>query len=388
MSHQLPYVLHVASWYPTVDRPFTGDFIQRHIEAVSPEFSGCVLHVHRLEKDSPAKWLVEHHAHYRLYLRYFSCRFRWFVPLLYTFFYFQGCIKICKQHGRPAILHVHVLNRLALVVGWLQRWLKVPLIISEHWTGYHDNRFEKLPTLQQMAMKKLALRARRILPVTVHLQRAMEEKGLIGKYAVVPNVVNTSLFQFNSLRKNFMKFKWVHVSNLRDSHKNVSGILRVFARFLRHYPGHELHIVHSDKNSSLEKYAEALQLPNQLVKFHGAMEHQQLAPFMASCQALLLFSHFENFPCVIAEAWAAGLPVVSSNVGGIREHLDKNKGELCEAGNEHSLYQSMETLFQRYSQFSHDSIRSYAVNHFSKEAVGARLAELYKSTPDNSPKNA
>ncbi len=378
MNERKPYALHVASWYPVHDKPFAGDFIQRHIQAIADKFPSCVLHVHRIAQVPDSNWQVVSQGNFTEYIKYFSCRFRLLVPLFYALYYLQGCKKICKQHGHPALLHVHVLNRIAIVALWLWRRLRVPLFVTEHWTGYHDERFAHLSKLQQSAMRKLTSGAQWILPVTQHLQRAMAQHGLIGNYAVVPNVVDVDQFQPQPQPLAQDTFRWLHISNLRDGHKNVSGILRVFARFVTAHPGHELHIVHSHRNVSLEQYADELGLTEGQVKFHGALSHDELAPFVASCRALLLFSHFENFPCVLPEAWAAGIPAVSSAVGGIPEYFSEEQGELCDPGDEVSLFAAMERLYNRYHEFDKVALHNYANEHFSREAVGGRVVALYR----------
>ena len=383
MNESKPYALHVASWYPTHDKPFAGDFIQRHIQAIADKFPSCVLHVHRINKVSDSNWQVVPQGNFTAYIKYFSCKFRLLVPLFYVFYYLQGCKKICQQHGHPALLHVHVLNRIAIVALWLWRRLRVPLFVTEHWTGYHDKRFGRLGNLQQRAMRKLTSGAKRILPVTKHLQNAMAQHGLKGNYTVVPNVVDVGHFQPNRHAVEQEAFRWVHISNLRDGHKNVSGILRVFARFAKAYPGQELHIVHSHTNVSLEQYAAELGFAEGQVQFHGAMSHDKLAPFVASCQVLLLFSHFENFPCVLPEAWAAGIPAVSSAVGGIPEYFSKDQGELCTSGDETSLFAAMERLYTRYHEFDKVTLHNYTIEHFSREAVGGKIVAQYRECSKN-----
>ena len=58
------------------------------------------------------------------------------------------------------------------------------------------------------------------------------------------------------------------------------------------------------------------------MSFTGLLEGQKLADELASGDFLVMSSNYENMPVVILEALASGLPVVSTNVGGIKEMID------------------------------------------------------------------
>ena len=53
------------------------------------------------------------------------------------------------------------------------------------------------------------------------------------------------------------------------------------------------------------------------VRFEGWVSSRELADRMARASALVIASEFEVSPTVLAEAWAVGLPVVATAVGGI-----------------------------------------------------------------------
>ena len=59
--------------------------------------------------------------------------------------------------------------------------------------------------------------------------------------------------------------------------------------------------------------------------------HETVPTFMNACDALVLTSTYEASPCVIKEAMACNLPIVSVNVGDVAERIDGVEGcYLCE----------------------------------------------------------
>ena len=82
--------------------------------------------------------------------------------------------------------------------------------------------------------------------------------------------------------------------------------------------------------TAIRNQATALGLANR-VRFHGYMS--ETAPALAAASIFLLSSRSEGFPRSILEAMRAGLPVVASDVGGVREAVaDGETGYLVQSG--------------------------------------------------------
>jgi glycosyltransferase involved in cell wall biosynthesis len=93
-----------------------------------------------------------------------------------------------------------------------------------------------------------------------------------------------------------------------------------------------------------------------------------------------LFSNYENLPCVIAEAFAAGIPVLSTNVGGISEFFNEKLGILIEVKNETELLSSLNKMLDKQGEFDNSYIHKYAKENFSYDVIGKELLQIYQET--------
>jgi glycosyltransferase involved in cell wall biosynthesis len=204
---------------------------------------------------------------------------------------------------------------------------------------------------------------------------------LAGRYHVVPNVVDTDLFHLPTGKENRpgKKKRILHVSGLVPV-KNIPGILRVVKRLADKRHDFELYIVgEGELREDFEHLALELGILNKVVFFQGGKRVEEVAVSMRESDFLLLFSDYENSPCVIVEAMASGLPVLASNVGGIPELVNERIGMLAAPRDEEGLLAALEKMLDKCTGYDKEYLRGEAVRRFSYEAVGKEFLEIYNN---------
>ena len=145
-----------------------------------------------------------------------------------------------------------------------------------------------------------------------------------GKITVLYNGVNQSPVT-RALRKSGTAVL-LYVGRLSPE-KGVADLLRAIA--LLKTPV-QLNIVGDGvQRNELQQLATALNL-DEVVNWIGLKKPEEIPLFMAQADLLCLPSHMEGVPNVALEAFASGLPVVGTRVGGIPEIVSETTGVLTE----------------------------------------------------------
>jgi glycosyltransferase involved in cell wall biosynthesis len=110
------------------------------------------------------------------------------------------------------------------------------------------------------------------------------------------------------------------------------------------------------------------------------LEGQALIDELATSDFMLLSSNYETQGVVLLEAFACGLPVVSTNVGGIPEIVNGSNGILVPPQNPIAFADAMQTMLQSYQNYDAEALRNSIIKKFSNEAVGKLLNSLYSNT--------
>ncbi len=371
-------VLFVSSWYPTQDKPTAGNFVQKHAEAAAHFASVDVLHVAfdrslktKFEYQKEEKNNITSHL---VYIRPPGIKCSLIKTIKYIKAYFYGYKMIYGHQGKPDIIHANVLMPVGLIAFLFHLFKKVPYVITEHWTGYLPQDPNK-PGWRLCLFRFFAKKAARLMPVTAHLVNAMKKSGIKGNYTVVPNVVDTRLFLPANAQTDKVK-RIIHVSSLLDQQKNFSGILLALSLLAEKRDDFVLEVVSDGDFEQFARKYQKLNISHKLF-FHGRKNTGEVAAMMQRADFLLLFSNYENFPCVIAEAMACGLPVLSSEVGGIAEHIGPARGLLTEAQNIDALVLQLDQMLDTCRSYDKNAIRAYAEKHFAYEVVGKQFLEIY-----------
>ncbi len=367
-----------------------GLFIKRHAETVLELCNVSVLYVHPEDQRSDRKSDIlkteeDGIQTWRIYFRKSKSRLKIIARLInllkFFFYHFKGIILISKKHRKPDLIHVNVLTRLGFIAWIYKAFTSTPYIITEHWTRYLPEVNSFGGKLRLMLSKLVVKNASAVLPVTENLQKAMQSYGLENKnYQVIPNVVDVDLFTPSEKKPENSKIKIVHLSCFTDAQKNITGILSVIRKLTSFRQDFELHFIgDGDDFDQMKQISNNYNLTNKQVFFNGLLEGKELVEAISTADLMILFSRYENLPVVILESFACGVPVVSSQVGGIHEHLNQKRGALVEAGNEDQFLKTLNHTLDQLSRFNKKEIRQYAVDHFSREVIGKQLFEIYSS---------
>ena len=238
------------------------------------------------------------------------------------------------REWRPDVIHCHAMARIAelcLRVGERTR-----CVISLHGGGANVPGVEakslKAPTRRRIPWGKMldyALGWTRRIPedfggiVCVGEDEYDRYKAIHPHVMFLPNGVDTSLFPTPSskLQAPSSKLSLLCVARI-DRQKNQMALVEALAR----HPGTTLRLVgpatQPDYLEELKAKAEELGVSDR-VAFVGALRpgSPELIAEYENADAFVLASRHEPFGIVALEAWAAGLPVVASDVGGL--------GRLC-----------------------------------------------------------
>jgi glycosyltransferase involved in cell wall biosynthesis len=115
---------------------------------------------------------------------------------------------------------------------------------------------------------------------------------------------------------------------------NVACILRAFAHIQRRYPEAAL-IVAGDGSQRAELEALARELSLHNTEFIGRVEQARMHELCERADIYLNSSNIDNMPGSIIEAYAAGLPVVTTDAGGIPYILKHEETGLMVARDDH-----------------------------------------------------
>lgn len=208
----------------------------------------------------------------------------------------------------------------ALVTSQLCRIFNVKYIAKLH-GGDLPNRLQKSPFLCELLFRN----AYKITAPSAYLMKAFEvkySKNLI----YIPNTIEIDKYNFLKRECNVPKLLWV-----RSFSKiyNPKMAIEVLYNLKKDFPNSTLTMVGPDKENLIDdckKYASEL---NVEVEFTGKLDKEEWVELSKDYNVFINTTHFDNTPISVIEAMALGLPIVSTNVGGIPFLLtDKENGLL------------------------------------------------------------
>lgn len=213
----------------------------------------------------------------------------------------------------------------AFIISQLCRLLGLPYITKLH-GGDLPRRLQQNPWMSDLIFKN----AYKTSAPSLYLLSVFE-KRYAANLVYIPNAIALKNYPFKDRSIPFPKLFWLR--SLASIY-NPKMAIKVLSLLKKTYPHAELCMVGPDKDCmllALKDYAKQL---NVSVAFTGKLSKQDWIELSKDFNIFINTTHYDNTPVSVLEAMALGLPVVSTNVGGMPFLLQDNVDGLLVSDND------------------------------------------------------
>lgn len=255
-------------------------------------------------------------------------------------------IKEVRKRFAFDVVHCHTLFPDGNAGALLKDQLQVPLVTTAHGSDVmlYPKRSSRVKKKTIQAIKQ----SDAVITVSKRLEQEVRELVSDASVTTIYNGFAPELFfprdkveARHMLGLDVTQKNLLFVGNLYPV-KGLSYLLQAFNLLLDKAPNVHLHIVGDGRlRNSLEKEVANMNIDEQ-VTFHGRQPYEAIPTWLQSADAVVLSSLSEGLPSILLESMGCGVPMISTDVGGIKEILqDQRTGLLVPPENAEALAQAM-----------------------------------------------
>jgi len=240
----------------------------------------------------------------------------------------EATVLRCVQRVKPDVIHFQFAST-AVQWSWIAKKLNVPFTFS-----VRGSDVQVLPLLTKHyleRLKKISVKSKRIHAVCDNLKSLFCD--LTGIPAAKVDVIRTVVSdRWKAVTREPEPNLFISVGRLHWS-KGFPDLV-VAAKLVKDRGGDFklLIIGEGPERAHIEYLIRDLNLKD-CVRLEGAKSHSEIQNYFRKATAIVLSSLLEGFPNVLAEAMLAGVPIISTNCGGIGEILqDKKNAWIVQTG--------------------------------------------------------
>jgi glycosyltransferase involved in cell wall biosynthesis len=302
-----------------------------------------------------------------------------------------GLIAGFLDEFRPHVIHSHhpfLLGDSALRYAWARQ---LPLVFTHH-TLYEQ--YTHYVPLDSEALKRVAIQmaieycnlCTHVIAPSESVAQLLRSRGVTSPVVVIPTGIDLDFFSSGD-RRRFLRELSVsedalvigHVGRLAGE-KNLDFLAHAVGKYLQRRRDAIFLVVGAGEQAAAFEQALMTYAARGQVHLVGSKTGRDLADAYAAMDVFVFSSQSETQGLVLAEAMAAGAPVVALDGPGVREVVARENGRLLKAdATEEEFAQALDELtadLKRLRRFSDQAQRS--VEEFSLEHCAARLVELYE----------
>ncbi|HXG85702.1 MAG TPA: glycosyltransferase family 4 protein [Pyrinomonadaceae bacterium] len=293
---------------------------------------------------------------------------RTFITLLK--FWFDILVKIPKYD----IIHIFSAAHLSFLLTPTPAVLVAKLFGKKIILNYHSGQFNRHFANWETTLRPTLKLFDKIVVPSGYLVDIFGKHGFEAR--AIYNFVDVGRFPFRARKHP----RPIFLSNrLLEELYNIGCILRAFAIIQKKYPDARLIVAgFGDRRESLENLARELKLRN--VEFTGKIDQEKMPALYEEADIYLNSPNTDNMPVSIIESYACGIPIVTTNAGGIPYILEHGETGLTVGINDHEAMAREATRLledEKLAARLTENARRY-VGKFTWEAVRLEWLDVYE----------
>jgi glycosyltransferase involved in cell wall biosynthesis len=196
-------------------------------------------------------------------------------------------------------------------------------------------------------IRNILTNANKVVALSVFEKTTIENLYNISGVKILPNAVDTNVYQSTNARKNFDKLKFLFMGRLHKS-KGIEIIINAFETLVKR--GYQIELLICG-NGPLKELVQRKAEENVNIKYGGTVLGKAKIDIMNECDIFLLPSLYgEGIPMALLEAMACGLVPIVSKDGSMKYIIkDYANGFLVKKNSVPDLVDKMEKVIKEKS---------------------------------------
>jgi len=368
-------ILHITNWYPNPWHSLEGVFVRDQYRVYRELSEGKLLNVQ--VRESPRLFACKRIAYsddeigYYIFTRIKSTKF---IELLTTCLLLWVFVKESANAYR--VINFHIAYPLLIHFRWWKFFVTPKIIISEHWSAYHQNFHLPKNSPKLDGIKNIFRHRLPVIAVSTSLLEDIRDFSGTSDFRgyVVPNYIDLDTFFFrtstteSSAPRFFMVNIWRTIKNpfpLLDAFENLGRMGQDFILSIGGF---------GPLMDKMKPYADKSGLTGR-IEFLGEMSKQDIARQLSVSDAYLYSSQYETFSIACAQALCSGVPLIGPPIPAIQEYTAKEDMIVVVENTLSGWTTALLKFMQEGSAFDHKRISVKYHEYFSP----VRLQSCYNA---------
>jgi len=362
-------VLHIVPWFPNPKNNIEGIFILEHLKGLNKYCQNKVLHIQfgksKNETDKISTLEVD-----RVTLK--PILNKWIFKEKKTTQFITNYLSKNQDNYDLVIFHITYPNAIN-ITKLVSKFSALKFCLMEHWSAYHAQ--FNLPKGNKGRQRIENIFNNDVPLFTVSNALGEDIKQFIGNtnkpYTIIPNCINENEFNYKE-KANSNEFTFTSINNW-SSMKNPFVLINALAILIKKHSNFKLVLAGDGQlMPQMKSLVNELNLSNS-VQFLGRIQKNDVVNVLHHSNVYCQSSNYETFSVICLEALATGTPVLATNIGGMRDFINKENGRLIDTLEIEDWVSNMENIYLNYNNFNKRKISTNCIDKFNSTTVG----ELY-----------